>query len=98
MVQKLILLFILLTLLCMVLFNKEHFNVNCYPNSTRHKPLNSYKSLSKGWCTTGFYDNVDIPDKFDHTVYGKSKLKCDPDNGRLSPIDAIQTDGKGMCR
>lgn len=100
---KVLLLLVLLILLGLLVNNKEMFVSkkhklhNCYHNTFVQSPLKSYKSLSKGWCSTGNYEE-EYATNNDLTVYGgDSKLKCPPNSSRLSAKESASSKLKGWC-
>lgn len=68
---------------------------NCYPYSSAHNARNSFKSKSKGWCTSGNYG--DMPDGDDYSVYNDSTVKCPPNYSRVPAKDSHSYESKAWC-
>ena len=108
MIQKILLmvcLIIILVYLVVALYNivvKESFQTdnlhNCPPNSVLHKPYNSYKSFSKGWCTTNSYMSVSGSDDIDTDSFNKSPVKCPDSYARVSALESHNSESKGYCK
>ena len=69
---------------------------NCQPYSVVHKPSNSFKTLTKGWCTEKSYDIKVNPDDFDS--FEESPVKCQPNYSRVSPQESATFKSKAFCK
>lgn len=69
---------------------------NCYPYTYDLNAGNSYKTLSKGWCTTGDYDDIDSEDNYES--HGESSMKCPDRHYRVNPDESIKYKSKAWCR
>ena len=69
---------------------------NCHPESSVHRPANSYMTHAKGWCTSNSYSPMPVPDDFQS--FEKSPIKCPSDYSRDSAKESIKTEGKSFCR
>lgn len=107
-VEKLTVFFIIallaLTLVTIIIISyskdalKETFFVgdhNCYPYTSVLNPRYSFKSKSKGWCTTADYG--DMPSGNDYSIYNDSKVKCPANYSRVSPKDSHSYQSKAWC-
>ena len=87
-----------------VMFNsklmlKEAFysgNHHCYPYSSEHNALNSYKSKSKGWCTSGDYKPMPANDDF--STYNEGGIKCPNGYYKIPPLESLDTETKSWCK
>ena len=71
---------------------------NCPPFSVTHKPLNSYSSISKGWCTENSYDSDSDSDYDDFSSVKKSNIKCPNNYSRVKPLDSQKNISKSYCK
>ena len=101
-----LILFAIVSLLSIIIFyksfavTKENFLPkglhNCYPYSSQHNAANSYKTLGKGWCTTGEYGP--IPDHDDFSAYNPSPVKCPPNYSRVRANESVKHRSKAWCK
>ena len=68
---------------------------NCYHDSSDHNAGNSFKSKSKGWCTTGDY-KTGTDSEFNDT--GESKVRCPSDYYRVTPQESSNFNSKSWCK
>jgi len=101
-----VVLLVLTTLtLCMIVKNanliKETFvesNHNCYPYTSVLNARLSFNSPSKGWCTTGDYDDLDEGE--DDYSDSKKSSACGPSGKyhRISGKESMKLDSKAWCK
>ena len=78
---------------------KEAFfgsNHNCYPYTSDIPAKVSFKTKSKGWCTTADYGDTQRDGLSSDT--GKSSMKCPDGHYRLKAPDSLQTGTKTWCK
>ena len=107
MIREIILLICLLIILSFMVINvyniqfKESFQIDnlhiCPPNTYVHNAFNSYKSLSKGWCTKKSYSYNNEED-IDKDLNKKSKIKCPENYKRVNALDSYKSESKGFCK
>ena len=77
---------------------KESFfasNHSCYHDSSDHNAKNSFKTKSKGWCTTGDYKSGSDSEFNDA---GESKVRCPSDYYRVKPNESVAFNSKAWCK
>jgi hypothetical protein len=68
---------------------------NCYHDSLDHNSRNSFRSKSKGWCTTGDY-RTKTDSEFDDA--GESKVVCPYNYYRVKPDESVGFNSKSWCK
>ena len=107
--QYLLIFFILIIITCLTLsifyqtfpVVKETFLPrglhNCYPYTSVHSPANSFKTKSKGWCSTKDFGSRDYDD-YDSTSYNDSPVKCEASYERVSGRESHGHQSKAYCK
>lgn len=83
-------------------YNKEKFNIQCYPGTQKASPEESISSITKGWCTSNqisdsgakdhyLSDNSDVEPNEDKITKCHSGVKTSPD-------EAIISNTKAWCK
>lgn len=73
-------------------FDSKH---SCYHDSSDHNSKNSFKTKSKGWCTTGDY-KTGSDSEFNDS--GESKVRCPQDYYRVKPNESVNFNSKAWCK
>ena len=99
-----ILVLVILTILTIYVMYSNSFAIkesffaskhSCYPDSSDHNAKNSFKSKSKGWCTTGDYKSS-TDSEFNEA--GESKVRCPSDYYRVKPQESVSFNSKSWCK
>ena len=70
---------------------------NCPPDSSVHRPYNSYMNPAKGWCTSNSYGPAPLEDHYDE-IYNRSPIKCPSDYKRISAEESVESESKSFCK
>jgi hypothetical protein len=96
--MEVIFLLLIIVLLIVYLGGKESFNnkCNCPYNTVCLDAERSFESLSKGWCTTSYFNEKDETyDLSDES--NKSSNKCLYGSSRISGNNSYDTPSKSFC-